>query len=288
MAFNTDPGLLRERVEEEDRIRRRLEASVAREFRQLFRRIGADITDIYTLTGRVADADQYIEETAGFLRNAYRRTTTEFNHFVEDHILENSENEEEELVNAITLAALQRGTSFDEELGRFLADRNIRTQQFINNTVPIRVQEITSTTQKNIDRAVAKSLQLAEESEEPTTQREIGAEAGALFVSANLFRGEMIAETEILTAGEGSKSLEVAAFMAAAGILGALLAEKIWITAGDEVVRPTHQAVDFVVVPEDENFTVGGFPMSGPGDSSQGAPASEIIRCRCSSQHVIQ
>lgn len=58
-------------------------------------------------------------------------------------------------------------------------------------------------------------------------------------------------------------------------------ATKIWVTMGDSVVRPTHIEADGQEVKSNESFTVGGFDLMVPGDSSLGAPAEETIGCRC-------
>ena len=288
MAFNDDPNEIQRRVNLEDRLRRQLEDPLARDFRRLFRQIGTDIVDMFTLTGRVVDAAQYIPDVSAFLRTAYTRTVNVFNHSVEDHIIDNQNDFNEELIAALLFTADQRGTSFDDEFGRFISQRNVQTQQFINQTIPVRVEEITRTNQTNIDRAITQAVTAAAETGEDVAQRVIAQDAGRLFTKNNLFRGAMIAETEILTASEGVKAIEVASFMAVSGALAQLQSEKIWVTMGDDKVRPSHVAVDFSVVLENEAFIVGGFPMQHPGDDSMGAPASEIVRCRCNTQYVIQ
>lgn len=45
--------------------------------------------------------------------------------------------------------------------------------------------------------------------------------------------------------------------------------------------RDTHIAADNIVVLADEPFVVGGYQLMHPGDRSLGAPAREIINCRC-------
>lgn len=45
--------------------------------------------------------------------------------------------------------------------------------------------------------------------------------------------------------------------------------------------RDTHIAADNIVVLVDEPFVVGGYQLMHPGDRSLGAPAREIINCRC-------
>ena len=56
---------------------------------------------------------------------------------------------------------------------------------------------------------------------------------------------------------------------------------KKWKCEGGKRSRDTHIAADNIVVPVDEPFVVGGYQLMHPGDRSLGAPAREIINCRC-------
>lgn len=56
---------------------------------------------------------------------------------------------------------------------------------------------------------------------------------------------------------------------------------KTWKTFGDVKVRPSHKAANGQRVPLDMPFTVGGYEMMFPNDSSLGAPAGEVVNCRC-------
>ena len=54
-----------------------------------------------------------------------------------------------------------------------------------------------------------------------------------------------------------------------------------WESMKDERVRGTHAVADMQTVPINTPFIVGGYQMFFPTDDSLGAPASEILGCRC-------
>jgi uncharacterized protein with gpF-like domain len=94
-------------------------------------------------------------------------------------------------------------------------------------------------------------------------------------------RGESIARTESI------QSLNRSQFEAIkqASDMGAMKnkqAKKEWDTAGDSRVRHSHAAMNGQVVELDQPFvSPSGALMMFPGDISLGAPAEEIIHCRC-------
>jgi len=57
---------------------------------------------------------------------------------------------------------------------------------------------------------------------------------------------------------------------------------RAWDSAGDARTRETHAAADKQdPVPQGQPFIVGGYSLMYPGDTSLGAPAEEVINCRC-------
>ena len=54
---------------------------------------------------------------------------------------------------------------------------------------------------------------------------------------------------------------------------------RMWVTQGDDRVRPAHRAVHGKTLPVGEPFTVGGFAMRYPGDPL--APEDLTVNCRC-------
>ena len=57
--------------------------------------------------------------------------------------------------------------------------------------------------------------------------------------------------------------------------------DKIWVTRMDGRERESHNLSNNQRVSESGFFLVGGYRMRFPGDRSQGAPAKQIVNCRC-------
>ena len=57
--------------------------------------------------------------------------------------------------------------------------------------------------------------------------------------------------------------------------------EKTWNTLGDGFVRESHADADGQTVEQDQDFEEGGSYLGWPGDISKGAPAEEVVNCRC-------
>lgn len=93
-------------------------------------------------------------------------------------------------------------------------------------------------------------------------------------------RGENIARTEALTAMNRGAS-EAMDQVIGEGLISSDAITDVWDSSGDGRTRETHAAANGKEVIHGQPFTVGGYPMLYPGDSSLGAPASETINCRC-------
>ena len=87
------------------------------------------------------------------------------------------------------------------------------------------------------------------------------------------FRADAIGRTEVQGAYAGGE-------MDGARALGEFgPTEKSWLSATDARTRESHLDADGQTVTIDEMFLVGGTPMDRPLDP--GAPASEVVNCRC-------
>lgn len=82
-----------------------------------------------------------------------------------------------------------------------------------------------------------------------------------------------IARTEVSAAMNYSKEV--------AGNVSGVLFDKVWIGQNDGRERSSHIAMNGKKVAKDDKFEVGGYKMKYPCDRSSGAPAKEIVNCRC-------
>lgn len=104
---------------------------------------------------------------------------------------------------------------------------------------------------------------------------------GRLSDSYLLLRGETIARTEMLTALAASQR-EAYEQAIASGAVNRQDVRKIWRSTRDARVRDTHRQVDSESVGMDERFSNGLLYPHEPG-----APASEVVNCRCAVDYRI-
>lgn len=130
---------------------------------------------------------------------------------------------------------------------------------------------------KRYDSTVQKAIDDGKPLDKPTIDRLVSRYKD----NALKYRGETIARTEAL------QSLNQAEYEATkqavdAGNMPASAVTREWDSAGDNRVRPSHQAMDGQKVGLNEPFvTPDGEKLMHPGDTSLGADASEVVNCRC-------
>ena len=123
-----------------------------------------------------------------------------------------------------------------------------------------------------------------------TTLPQTAIDRAAQGYSNNLLRqrGETIARTETMKALSAGRHEAVAQLIEDPNNdVRAEDKKGKWDATGDAKTRPTHAAADGQVVAYGEPFIVGGFSLMFPLDSSMGAPASEIVNCRCYEEIII-
>lgn len=130
---------------------------------------------------------------------------------------------------------------------------------------------------KRFDRTVAKAIR----EEKPLSRADIDRITGRYADRLLAHRGEIIARTESIAALHAGQ-FEAARQLVESGKVRADQIVKTWDATGDARTRPTHAAMDGQTVGLFEAFTSpSGARLMHPHDVSLGAPADEIIQCRC-------
>lgn len=130
---------------------------------------------------------------------------------------------------------------------------------------------------KRFDRSILKAIR----EDKPVPAETVGKAAQAYSNRLLQLRGEMIGRTEAL-ASLNAAQYEAIRQAVDSGQIAAADVRRVWRSAGDLRVRHTHMGLNADTVGLDEPFkSPSGALLMFPGDRSLGAPASEIIGCRC-------
>ena len=140
-------------------------------------------------------------------------------------------------------------------------------QGFLNTYITQRVREVMGTSIKKVTEAIERFRN------DGLTNDEIAQRIKA-DQRARELRANTISRTEATTAMSKAQILALES--------SKLNWEKSWNAIRDDRTRQDHFNTDPTYwIPIKDNFIIGGWPMAYPGDSTQSAPVSEIINCRC-------
>jgi hypothetical protein len=155
------------------------------------------------------------------------------------------------------------------------ASYNREASKFVQNRLDKYVPDMSKTMKKNLNTALRSSYDQANKLGLTGAKRErfIANGISKSLGKKNLNRALLIARTEGVALAQQGQALAVKNLE--------IFVTKEWLTQRDGKVRDAHYALDGVEVNENENFSVAGYSMKYPGDSSNGAPASLICNCRC-------
>jgi hypothetical protein len=143
---------------------------------------------------------------------------------------------------------------------------------WINTQSGLKITQIQGTTLDAIRRQLSIGMQEGE------TMEQIAARIGSMYDESVSYRAMRIARTEVVSASNASS-------IAGARSVSDKLSKR-WLSSRDARVRTDHSSADGQTVGMDEPFSVGGYELMFPGDGSRGAPASEIVNCRCTVTYV--
>ena len=265
-----------------------LEAAMATALRSLFAQIGTDLEAFFTRTGQTPDAAVYSPELQGILQRQFRRTGRTFSGQIIEFLRTSDEDDPTRII--LTQLADENGMTFDELVDDMEQETILRQQAFQQENIPISVDQITDTTQRDLDSAIILgTLLLAERGVTNPTRTQVAKAAKSEFKRITRSRPETISTTETQKAAEGTKQIDNDVFFANRnrGFAAPLQQREVWVTRGDEKVRPAHVEADNTEKTPAGFFIVGGERLRFPGDTELGASPGNTINCRCASVLVI-
>ncbi len=268
----------------------KLERQQIIELRRLFTDMANDMEAFVAETGQPPSATFYEDDLRGILAKQGRRVSASFSGQVVNFLEE--EPDDESIIEELALVALVGGRTVTEFIDKIRNDVRRRNQAFIADQVTADTRIITATNQREMDAAVLSARAGIIDDGRTPTNAEVARTSSRDFKNRGFSRAPTIATTFTQKIAEGVKDIERNEFFSARNGIPSVVANvpqvvevEIWVTIGDEVVRPTHVAVDFE--PKDDfGWVVGGEFLKFPGDPN-GSPGN-IINCRCSIQPVIE
>lgn len=136
---------------------------------------------------------------------------------------------------------------------------------------------------KHFDRAVRKAIRDETPVPPETARKAIAAYEASLLK----LRGETIGRVEAMTSLQAAK-FEAYRQAVESGQVAEADVRKVWRSAGDGRVRHTHMALNGESEGLNEAFrSPSGARLRFPMDTALGAPADEIINCRCDAEYRI-
>lgn len=290
MPLNTTDQELRIAAANDLAEKLKLERRQIIELRELFRNMSEDMFAFISETGSSPNAQIYEDDLRGILARQGRRVSAEFSGQVIDFLEEAPE--DEQVIEDLAAIAAVSGLAVADQIVTLRNEVRRQNQAFIAEQVTADTRIITATNQREMDAATQAARAAIIDDGRIPTNAEVARTASRDFRNRGFARSPTIAATFTQKIAEGVKDIERNTFFSARNGFPAVVADvpqveevEIWVTVGDENVRPTHIAVDFE--PKDDfGWDVGGEFLKFPGDPS--GSAGNIINCRCSVQPVIE
>lgn len=290
MPLNTTDQELRIAAANDLAEKLKLERRQIIELRELFRNMSEDMFAFISETGSSPNAQIYEDDLRGILARQGRRVSAEFSGQVIDFLEEAPE--DEQVIQDLAAIAAVSGLAVADQIVTLRNEVRRQNQAFIAEQVTADTRIITATNQREMDAATQSARAAIIDDGRIPTNAEVARTASRDFRNRGFARSTTIAATFTQKIAEGVKDIERNTFFNARNGFPAVVADvpqveevEIWVTVGDEKVRPTHIAVDFE--PKDDfGWDVGGEFLKFPGDPN--GSAGNIINCRCSVQPVIE
>ncbi len=259
------------RLEEARKIK--LEKAFEPVIKSLFSRMTKDFENLYIATGQIIRFQSFNDDWQAALKKQYIKVGREF-----------TDNSRKSLVRDLLFKQDEELTI--EQIAAIGAAYAIFSQSLSINQAAL----IINTSNKDAVEAVLSSLRelRAENPLREPTNVEVARASSKKLRSSFKGRVGLIANMQTQAPAEEAKRLEAKVIAKQPVLPFQAVTEppkrtkKQWADIGDGRERATHAAANGQRVGIDEPFTVGGFSLKYPGDSSLGAPIGETANCRCS------
>lgn len=290
MPLNNTVAKINRQADEDFREKLRLERRMNTELKSLFKEMSRDMEIAVFETGSAQSAGLYLDDLKGIHSQQARRVTNAFSGVILDFLEENQDNLNERVIRDLTKISQVLNIDLPNLIQSIRGQTRIKLREFNAVQVARDSALITTTNQREMDAAVEKVR-----AENPDfTSQQIATASSREFLSRSRSRAETISATFTQKIAENTKDTEKNSFFAVRNGVASLEAgvpqvdeEKVWVTRGDNVVRPAHLSADFTMS-EGDIFTVDSESLRFPGDTSLGATAKNVINCRCSSVVTIE
>lgn len=281
MPFNTTEEERQKNLKKDHADKIKFERGLKRDVKTFLNQVLIDFKSTYLLTARIQNFEIYDNDIRSLLRRSYLEVSDSFSNRITQGILDNALRDgDDEIVDFIR----------SEEGLLLAAGVNIKIRDFIDEQVEISATSILNTTERDLDKSVAKSIidnslgaGIFGAFTTQLTRSKIANDAAVDFEGTFKGREDTIAMSEVENASEGSKFIEAIAIGGAA-IVG--IGEKIWQTITDGLQRPSHNDANGQRVPINQQFIVQGELLNFPRDSSFGASLNNLINCRCGVSYI--
>ncbi len=270
----------------------RLEAEFIPSLTRFFTKVSGDLFTSVSRTGGAQNAAKYRGEMNALLTRQYGNVTASFVNNTTD--LVRSLPRQNPLRIQLVAIARVKGLTISEMLDDIALESRLAAVQALPDQVTLTTRQILNTTQNKLDRSVGLAR------EDGLRGRELAGASAQNNQIASRQRPGVIATTVTQQAAEQAKFFEQERLVATrngaeARELGMakVTPEYRWVTQGDSRVRDgvktpfDHLEADFQKR-TGETYTVSGQKLRFPGDTSLGASAGNVIRCRCASILTIQ
>lgn len=258
-------GLIRtNRAKRELALKLVLEDRFKTEVRSYFKTIVNDFRGFYTSTGMVIENSSFRDDTKEMIKKQYRRVSRHFKNDMRDSDKKASS------IGMETKKVSEINEAVDIEIAMFIAKE-----------APARGVMIDNTTKKNMEASVSVAVQGAIDEGQSLNNVVIASVAADLLTEKFKGREEAISMSETQFPAERTKIIEASVV----GISLLLLLKKQWSSILDSKTRARHAVADGQTVPINDPFVVAGELLKYPSDTSLGASAANVVRCRCSSQY---